>query len=203
MDKINLDYIINLEDVTINNLKVDSFNIIEGDWIYLSGDMANLNDFYKLITCQSDLAQGKLLINGTHISTLNESKKYEIRKMISYLPLDTSQSINENEIINHISLLTDKSTSQSKKVLDDLINDLAFSPQIKNSSFAQHVFKALATKPKVLFVNFSFDHFNPVHIKEYIHPIYEYATKTGLAVIICTNNPIIQDTYRSRSYHLN
>lgn len=200
---LNLDHLISFNNCVVNDdITIGSFNLIEGDWVYLTGNINSTKLLHKVITVQEFIDSGELKVLGFNSEDLIENK-IQIRQSISYLPVDIKEPLTEEAIINHISLINDNKDSQSQKVLNELKTELIYGENIIDSNEVKHILMALATKPKILFVDYSFDSYEEKKIVELLDPLHKYLSQSGLAIIFCTNNKYIKTKYISREYKAN
>jgi|GEM_PF-3711631 len=197
---LNLDHLVSFKDCTIEGVNITSFNLIEGDWVYIEGDVKTAHLLYKLLTQQLKIGSGQFNIFSQQTDTLIADQIIDIRKSISYLPLDLSQAPSDDTIFNHIGLIKGLKNSESLTLFNTLKTDLIYGENIVDSAEVKCIFKALSTIPKILFIDFSFDNFDEAKVIELLDPIYKYQSKTGLAIILCSNNKFIKSRYKSRTY---
>jgi ABC-type ATPase involved in cell division len=201
MEMLNLDHLVSIKKSSYNDIEIDSFNLIEGDWVYISGDTSIADLIYELLTVQIKVTSGEMKIFGYDSNELSQEQLLEIRQSISCLPNDLSSPETDKSIINNLSLLKALKVSESSKILNQLKSELFYNEDLIETKEVKNILKAISTKPKVLFIDFSFDKFENSRIIELLDPLYKYLSKTGLAIVFCTNNAFIKTRYKSRVYN--
>ncbi len=200
MEMLNLDHLVTIKNSSYNDIEINSFNLIEGDWVYLSGDTSIADLIYELLTAQIKVTNGEMKIFGYDSVELSQEQLLEIRQSISCLPNDISSPETNKSIINSLSLVKAIKASEGLRIFNQLKSEIIYNENLIDTNEVKNILKALSTKPKVLFVDFSFDKFDNSKIIQLLDPLYKYLTKTGLAIVFCTNNAFIKTKYKSRGY---
>jgi len=202
MKMLNVEHLVSLKKCVYNQRQIESFDLIEGDWIYISGDIEFAQLVYQILTVQTIPNSGDILLFGhKNLSELKGDSLLDIRKAISYLPNNLNTQISDQDIVNNIGLINNIKSSESSRIFNELKSELIYGEKIIESNEVKHLFKALSSNPKLLFIDFSFDKFDDTKIKMLLDPLFKYVMKKGLAVVFGTNNPSIKKLYQSRIYN--
>ena len=183
MEMLNLDHLVTIKNSSYNDIEINSFNLNEGDWVYLSGDTSIADLIYELLTAQIKVTNGEMKIFGYDSVELSQEQLLEIRQSISCLPNDISSPETNKSIINSLSLVKAIKASEGLRIFNQLKSEIIYNENLIDTNEVKNILKALSTKPKVLFVDFSFDKFDNSKIIQLLDPLYKYLTKTGLAIV--------------------
>ena len=160
MEMLNLDHLVTIKNSSYNDIEINSFNLIEGDWVYLSGDTSIADLIYELLTAQIKVTNGEMKIFGYDSVELSQEQLLEIRQSISCLPNDISSPETNKSIINSLSLVKAIKASEGLRIFNQLKSEIIYNENLIDTNEVKNILKALSTKPKVLFVDFSFDKFD-------------------------------------------
>lgn len=192
----NLKFILQLSNVVIDQCKIETFDLVQGDFVYVTGETNECkNCIYKLLTFQTNGSGTKAEFGGQNLFEISNTEIYKIRRKVAFLEQTPDLKTNE-EILVYLERLN-MTNNHSLVELNDYFK--IAQPEETNVVFS-NLKLLLSTNPQILIIDHTFDSLTNEQINSVLDALLRFKNEHPLALIINTNNAYLTSKYLGRTY---